>query len=744
MKNSKISKLLCKYILIDTVVIILPLLAFLFFFINNEREGITQRYINNEKLLLYQNMFEIEATMDDLANAATQIGLDKEMKPYRWKNNNYDTIAAMNKLNYYRAGQRNFTDLVICLDGVQKVYGADGIESFDVFSNWKYRLGSKLDKERLMELMKGKQSFAFLNSTECLQGGSCNFAVVTYPIGPTSQEKYGTLSGVLDRKYFETVLLKSSMESRTVICNLSGGILYSTDDFWSVMPEEGMELLKAYTQGKFKYTFESDGKAYEAVVCRGQTTGWIYMQLIESRTLAALRLKEQMPAIIIIIVLGTLLVLFVGVALAFYNYLPIRSLCRLFDGRSDYREKKDELLLLNKYICDLQEDNSTMEQKLRKKELFQTRELIIDILYGGYPFSEEENEILNQQGINEGKNEFAVISLMWQQEESNYDCSMFKNRLPYIETEYLFFIAQEPENCFTMLYCAPRGMGMAGARAEELCRELAEDGFRVRAGVGGNTTDLKNLKESLVESLFALDRVPEKEVAVFAELDFVYSAKDFIHPQKEELMLQLAIRRGEKKEILELLNAFETKLSEYKQYCQKHEIRYILYRIMNYLHELPGISEARTEYYMENMLAYKDVSDFFHLYGECVELTLNEETSRICEIKGHRIQEIQAFIDENYNRPDMSLTLVADYYGIRESHFSKFFKENAGVNFIVYLSQKRLEEGRRMLCKTDFTLQKIVESIGYSDVSAFSRKFVHNYGMSPGAYRKKMGRLLTE
>ena len=60
------------------------------------------------------------------------------------------------------------------------------------------------------------------------------------------------------------------------------------------------------------------------------------------------------------------------------------------------------------------------------------------------------------------------------------------------------------------------------------------------------------------------------------------------------------------------------------------------------------------------------------------------------------------------------------------------------INFGDYLSEKRMEKGRQLLLETQLSLQQIVESIGYSDVPSFSRKFSKKYGMSPGNYRKAM------
>ena len=84
----------------------------------------------------------------------------------------------------------------------------------------------------------------------------------------------------------------------------------------------------------------------------------------------------------------------------------------------------------------------------------------------------------------------------------------------------------------------------------------------------------------------------------------------------------------------------------------------------------------------------------------------------------------------------MSLSYIADLYGIRDSYLSKLFKENLGENFIDYLLRKRLEEAARLLRETDLTVKQVVTSVGYSDATSFAKKFSKKYGVTPGIYKK--------
>jgi AraC-like DNA-binding protein len=49
-----------------------------------------------------------------------------------------------------------------------------------------------------------------------------------------------------------------------------------------------------------------------------------------------------------------------------------------------------------------------------------------------------------------------------------------------------------------------------------------------------------------------------------------------------------------------------------------------------------------------------------------------------------------------------------------------------------------MEQARRYLATSAFSVGKIVELLRYSDERAFSRAFKNHFGETPGAFRKKL------
>ncbi|WP_248924368.1 helix-turn-helix domain-containing protein [Paenibacillus hamazuiensis] len=118
---------------------------------------------------------------------------------------------------------------------------------------------------------------------------------------------------------------------------------------------------------------------------------------------------------------------------------------------------------------------------------------------------------------------------------------------------------------------------------------------------------------------------------------------------------------------------------------------------------------------------------------------------RICEHiredkkrHSHQLEDrIAAYIRENFADPELSLTKVAAEFNISPTYLSGFFKEQAGENFLNYVSKIRVEAAKKLLVERSISLQEIAEKVGYSGNVVLIRNFKKLEGMTPGEYREK-------
>ncbi|MCL6459006.1 MAG: helix-turn-helix transcriptional regulator, partial [Gorillibacterium sp.] len=98
------------------------------------------------------------------------------------------------------------------------------------------------------------------------------------------------------------------------------------------------------------------------------------------------------------------------------------------------------------------------------------------------------------------------------------------------------------------------------------------------------------------------------------------------------------------------------------------------------------------------------------------------------------IHAVRAFIDENYMY-DINLTMLAKRFSYNPSYFSEMFKIKVGKTFIVYITEIRMTQAKRLLTQTTLSLWDIAELTGFSNASYFSSKFKRMYGITPSDFR---------
>lgn len=129
-------------------------------------------------------------------------------------------------------------------------------------------------------------------------------------------------------------------------------------------------------------------------------------------------------------------------------------------------------------------------------------------------------------------------------------------------------------------------------------------------------------------------------------------------------------------------------------------------------------SKAELQNFFKNRLS--DCAAF--IYG----LKDEKENPLVKKVFGY----IQEHIAENFSLDD-----AASFAGVSSFYLSKLFKEETGETFINYVTDRRLEKARLMLCNTGLSIKEISAEIGYNDQNYFSRIFKNKFGISPTDFR---------
>lgn len=106
------------------------------------------------------------------------------------------------------------------------------------------------------------------------------------------------------------------------------------------------------------------------------------------------------------------------------------------------------------------------------------------------------------------------------------------------------------------------------------------------------------------------------------------------------------------------------------------------------------------------------------------------------------IDQVLAYLEKTPLK-QVSLTDAAKSVHLNPSYLSQLFKQQLNTKFVDYLTELRIQEGKRLLLNTTLKMTEIAERVGYSEVAYFSNNFKKMTGYSPSMFRKSTKKLLN-
>lgn len=116
----------------------------------------------------------------------------------------------------------------------------------------------------------------------------------------------------------------------------------------------------------------------------------------------------------------------------------------------------------------------------------------------------------------------------------------------------------------------------------------------------------------------------------------------------------------------------------------------------------------------------------------------NRAAEQMESVKGGSsvIKIVKQYIEDNYNREELTLQDVADYTYLSPQHLSRIIRKEMGITFIDYLTKVRIRKAIDLLFEEDLKMYEIAEKVGYTTQHYFSNVFKKITGVSPAEYRK--------
>lgn len=259
---------------------------------------------------------------------------------------------------------------------------------------------------------------------------------------------------------------------------------------------------------------------------------------------------------------------------------------------------------------------------------------------------------------------------------------------------------------------------------------------------------MDSLHDAYVQSISVLMTRPytEEDVILFCnkEKSSMNHQVEECFTQEMEHRLKTALKAGNETVLKDFL-VEETGLGD----CEKlsfMKTKQIVNRIAaifsEYLTDQAASPESirelgRLEQMADKVVESLNREQLLSLLTEMQNVVMGERKSEAAGNIKDYVREAAAYINENYFE-ELTLSALADKYGVESSYFSRLFKQETGENLTLYIAGKRMEKAKELLGREDINIAEVAFMVGYDDYTYFSKVFKKHTGKSPREYRSRL------
>jgi len=419
---------------------------------------------------------------------------------------------------------------------------------------------------------------------------------------------------------------------------------------------------------------------------------------------------------------------------------------------------KDELLeMLEKFRSDFDEKKKKAEEA--ELQLNNRRSLMRERLFAAYMFDDKGDQIdddlfplvnIRREDyfcvLSVEMDDVKMLSSILEKGEYLAICEKFKN---YIYTNLTHFeniaMLQTDSCCINLCLWGgeEQNIEMNVSRLVSALRvKSANNRFTFTAGIGSVIKGVERIQRSFLEAKEALN----DKYAFGKNKDFLYSAKDDIKRQSinfDDRTFLENLRKADCQSIMLQIDCFGESLFSVPS-CGEI-FNSVLYRIVAHIITVLDEYSPLTKKHFD--------TDFERiLYETTLMETLNEKIISVKKLAGTACEEIRKvrhqgknniiaklipYINENYQRADLSLKEAARYTATNATYLSELFKQEVGQTFTQYLTELRIRKAKELMLHSSLKIYEISDMVGYNNPTYFSSIFKRTTGMTPSDFCQK-------
>ena len=270
---------------------------------------------------------------------------------------------------------------------------------------------------------------------------------------------------------------------------------------------------------------------------------------------------------------------------------------------------------------------------------------------------------------------------------------------------------------------------------------LDDPAIAVTIGVSAPRTELEGLRDACDEAERALENMLTggRGSIYFEERDADGARRDFDFPRDAQKRIARDLREGNRED----LDAFLDEVWEanfHRAMLSPEAVRQLVDELHSALSgALRDVSEQSTTHIRaQRVREPATIEEIFDYYRRLLAGAVSAFQSEVAGDAGGEAleKEICDYINANLFNPDMSLSGVADRFGVSGKLVGNVCKNTFGKTYLQYVRDCQIQQAVKLLEDTDLPLEEIAGRCGFTNLLTFRRNFKTVMNMNPSDFRK--------
>jgi two-component system response regulator YesN len=710
----------------------------------------------------------VESRMKELEKIALQIASNPDMTPFMVGDEGYPTLRAIAELGKYRSSNFLIFDLALVYTyrDTGKLYAASGMYSRESYFEHAYRYDNWGEQPFFEQLETMTAPVIRPAETITINGVDTKRKMITYicPLPINQGKPYGAVMFLIEEKMLSQILGNTmnkysgymyilNKDNKPIISLQSGTLEQTAEQFLPGLDQAALTSQASEIHNRY-------GR-YSVIKVASDYSDWSYVTAIPTDQI--LQKVQQSRRIftysaMVIFILG----IFLSFIMANKNYGSLRSIVQMIVDRKVLKgtaDNMDEISYLSQAFDEVITEKEGLMGQLGSRRGMMKERLLLSLLKGKQDVQPQHlHNMMEASALTFTYSSFNVLLFFiddydrFRAENSVSMQNLFKFSIINIAEE----LSGEVGYGYGVDLIDDRGIALvlnveAGKNNKEHIRALAAKTknffkenykFSLTVGVGRIYNDLSKVCDTYAEANKAILYRFIKgngEILFYEDIE-KEKQQPYRYPAELEEQLVKAIKQGKAEESQMIVTEIFDEIV--KQSFSLEAAKYISSGIMNKVfNTMDEMNDKLNDYFREDLellinqefetleMAKRKICEFCKQLSEYID---EQKESK----NGNLSDEILAYLQEHYNDPSLSLDSIAQAFNLSPSYLSRFIKDQTGYTQKQHIDQLRMNEAKKLLATSSFTVKQIVEQVGYVDETNFIRKFKKLEGITPMLYRK--------